>query len=461
MELIQVCQREMGLAPLAINAPIPRLAMPPKQSGPTLGGLTELIDAQVQALCMSALQEACVHRPYAAWSMRDIDAALFALRYHYVNGETTLCGESATAAQRQDDFQNVGRPLWEALRRAATRRAGTELGSKPLGDDSWHQRTQAAIFLAIGAARTESKTESFVALPPADGPMRIICRRPIAPSSDRHDKEEIERHRILEQPLPLAVMPRRVEIEAAHRRLLSEFPWAQDVLETVFDDLVGRAAVGASVLSMPPTLLVGHPGSGKSRLARRLAEELGLPRLDLCLGGSSDSKMLSGTSRGWGSSKPGDLATLLARHLSASAIVILDELDKAHDHQRDGVGIQSYLLGLVEPETAARHHDVFLKTECDFSGVLWLATANTLSGIASALLTRFRVLMLRQPGREHCEVIAQNVIADVADRWGVERAAMPELRDLLIPLDQLASARQVRLATETAVIHWARDLQRH
>ncbi|MDG0863215.1 AAA family ATPase [Pelomonas aquatica] len=152
---------------------------------------------------------------------------------------------------------------------------------------------------------------------------------------------------------------------------------------------------------------------------------------------------------------------MLTTHQSASAIVILDELDKAHDHQRDGVGIQSYLLGLVEPETATRHHDVFLKTGCDFSGVLWLATANRLSDIAPALRTRFRVLMLQQPSPDHLEVIARNAIADVADRWGVERQVLPDLGDLDLPLDRLGSARQVRLATEGAITRWARELQRH
>jgi hypothetical protein len=115
----------------------------------------------------------------------------------------------------------------------------------------------------------------------------------------------------------------------------------------------------------------------------------------------------------------------------------------------------------VEPETATRHHDVFLKTGCDFSGVLWLATANRLSDIAPALRTRFRVLMLQQPSPDHLEVIARNAIADVADRWGVERQVLPDLGDLDLPLDRLGSARQVRLATEGAITRWARELQRH
>ncbi|MBV8503835.1 MAG: AAA family ATPase [Paucibacter sp.] len=468
MELIHLCQREMGLTPTPIDNAIPRLA-PVSASGAGSkeidAGLADLIEMQALALCESALHQVSAARPFAEWSMRDIDAALFAIRYHYVNVGKTLFGESGSAQQRQEDFRGLGQPLWEALRQAAEARVEREFGSKLLGDSDWHQSAQAAVFFSIGPAAGASQGEitagGISAGVQRGGPRKVICRRPIAPSSDKHDKDEVERHRVLEQALPLAVMPARPQIEASLRRLQSEFPWAEDVLNTIFGELLGRAAVGAPVLNMPPTLLVGHPGSGKSRLARRLAEELGLPRLDLCLGGSSDSKMLGGTSRGWGASKPGDLATLLATHRAASAIVILDELDKAHDRQRDSVGIQAYLLGLLEPETAARHHDVFLKTECDFSGVLWLATANRLSGIAPALRSRFRVLMLRQPGAEHREVIARHAVADLASRWGVDRQVLPALHDLDLPLEQLASARQVRLATEEAVTHWARELQWH
>jgi hypothetical protein len=459
MELINLCQREMGQVPIAIDKVIPRLAATSTSSGyARLSdlGLGDLIDAQAFALCKRALRRMSERRHFSDWSITDVEAALFAIRYHYVNSGQTLLGELGTAQMRQEDFRDVGQPLWNALRDAVE-----SMGAQALGNRSWHQEAQAAVFLAIAAGKTDIKADGPAIAIPVSGPSKVICRRPIAHSTDKHDKEEVERHRILERALPLAVMPTRHELMASHRRLQSEFPWAGDVLEIIYGDLLGRAAVGASVLAMPPTLLVGHPGSGKSRLARRLAEELGPPRLDLCLGGSSDTKMLGGTSRGWGSSKPGDLATLLATRQSASAIVILDELDKAHDHLRDGVGIQAYLLGLVEPETAARHNDVFLKTECDFSSVLWLAAANRLGGIAPALLSRFRVLMLRQPGQEHFEGIAQSVVADVANCWGVDRQALPEIPALDLPLDRLSSARQVRLATEGAITRWARELQWH
>ncbi len=142
-------------------------------------------------------------------------------------------------------------------------------------------------------------------------------------------------------------------------------------------------------------------------------------------------------------------------------MIILDELDKADHGHGTGIGMQSYLLGLLEPETARRLMDAFLKTECDFSGVMWVATANTLSGIQDPLLSRLRVLMLRQPSVEHFRVIAENVLVDIANSWSLERGVFPALAELELPWDRLGSARQVRKATEAAVMQWARELQRH
>jgi hypothetical protein len=268
----------------------------------------------------------------------------------------------------------------------------------------------------------------------------VVCRQPIPAAAERADKEEIERHLVLGQPLPLKPMPSARALQDMQSRLAVQFPWARGVLETIFGELVGRSQLGVKALGMPPTLLVGPAGSGKSRMAKQIAVELDLPTLDVPLGGISDSKVLCGTSRGWGSGRPSDLATLMASRKVASIMVLLDEIDKAQDNHRDSGGIQSYLLGLLEPETACRHTDVYLKTECDFSGVLWLATANRLSTISGPLLSRLRVLQVGQPRKEHFTVIAENVIEELAKRWGLDRWVLPAVPELDLPLGQLSTA---------------------
>lgn len=441
------------------------------------GILRPWIAGHIEVICDMAVQKPTgTHSGVEGWSCHEDEYALLALRMSYciLGAPLWRSADDDEHVDLRQDFLDVGRTVWTGLEASLMRRPSKAVGRcMPLTEREWHQQAQQAVLRLIQEAGT-AKANSAAQAEPGRGieeprlqidsrpaPTLTICRRPIVKSSDRYDKEEIARHRVLEAPLPLTVMPVPADVQATRARLLGEFPWAESVLDAIFNELMGRAQLGVQVLGMPATLLVGAPGSGKSRLARRIAEELGIPRLDLALAGTSDTKVLGGTSRGWSNGKPNDLATLLATRESASAIVMLDEIDKAFDHQREGGGIQSYLLGLLEPETACRHVDVFLKTECDFSGVLWIATANRLSSIQAPLVSRLRVLMLGQPRPEHYPAIAENVLAEMAKRWGLDRQVLPLVQELELPFDRLISVRQVRIATEAAVTVWARDLQRH
>lgn len=431
------------------------------------GPMRSWVGSHVGVVCEMALKEFDKpDKPFAEWSGIDLEGALLALRMNYAIFRVALAPSRGNALDLEQDFLKVGTPLWRCMQNRVGRSLPFNGICDALRSSDWHMQAMRAVHQAV-CVPPASGARRGVSRHPAEEPVRtaggtlIVCRSPIVEASDRTDKEEIARHRILEKPLPLAGMPATAEVLAMQARLLTEFPWAGSVLAAIFDELMGRAQLGVQVLGMPPTLLVGPAGSGKSRLARRIADELGIPRLDLSLGGTSDTKVLGGTSRGWGCAKPSDLATLFAMRKSASAIVMLDEIDKAIDYHREGGGIQAYLLGLLEPETARRHVDVFLKTECDYSAVLWLATANRLSSIQVPLVSRLRVLMLGQPRAEHYPVIAENVLAEMAKRWSLERGILPSVDELELPLDQLTSARQVRVATEAAVTDWARDLRRH
>lgn len=455
-----------GFAFPMLDTPVPRF-----ESTSPSGRVLEDIHRHVRALCEKALLASAAARPFDEWICRDIDVCLLALRMNYCTFGCGVGTEPLGSTELIDDFRECGQPLWNALWEARANAGSRQRECKALADPSWHQDAQARVLLCLAPRAAAASRRDLAgvgcAVPVEDDSenvgalTRIVCRTPIPRSADRCDKEEIERHLVLEQPLPLAPMPTVRHLGGSLARLMDEFPWAGDVLDLIYADLIGRSALGCQVLGMQPTLLVGAPGSGKSRLARRIAQELDVPRLDLPLGGTSDSKVLSGTARGWSSGRPSDLATLMASRRSASAIGILDELDKAIDQHREGGGIQAYLLALFEPETATRHTDIFLKVESDFSGAMWLATANRLSSISPPLVSRMRVLRLDQPRFEHFPVIAENVLNEMANRWGVDRQVLPGLGELDVPLNRLCSARQVRVATEVAVTRWSRELRRH
>jgi hypothetical protein len=434
------------------------------------GEATTTVAIVVQQAVSTLLREQALGREgFASWDRRDIIAGLEALWLAYTYCECgTAESDKLSAEDLLRDWERCGAPLWQRLDDTC-RLMHASVGHGPYSDKA-HDAGRLSLAVSTAAvakadppfaSSSPYPSDSPVASPPADGLTHVVCRTPIPSSSDKQDKEEIARHRILETPLPVVPMPSLQSLESSRATLLAEFPWASATVEVIFDDLLGRANLGVRELTLPPTLLVGLPGAGKSRLARRIAEILDLARLDIALAGTSDTKIIGGTSRGWASGRPSDLASLLARRRTASAIVLLDEIDKASDSHRAGGGICAYLLGLLEPETAARHYDPFLKVECDYSRVAWLCTANALSSIPKPLQSRLRILVVPQPKAQHFAAVSGGVVAELEQRWQLPAGTLPPVGDLRIDWARLGSARQVRVATEASIGDWARSVVKH
>jgi hypothetical protein len=111
--------------------------------------------------------------------------------------------------------------------------------------------------------------------------------------------------------------------------------------------------------------------------------------------------------------------------------------------------------------THSRHYDNFLKTECDFSKVSWICTANTLSAISKPMQSRLRIVLVPQPRREDLPRVCAGVISELEKRWGVPTGTIPSVAELAFDMTRLTSARQARAATEAVVSLWARSVVRH
>lgn len=127
-----------------------------------------------------------------------------------------------------------------------------------------------------------------------------------------------------------------------------------------------------------PVLLLGPPGSGKSRLAQALAEAFGAPFLRVDRAGESDAREFLGTGAGWSSERPALPTRFLAEIDVANPVVFIDEIDKETVDSRNG-SVSRGLLPMLEPQTARTWRDPFLSVEDDLPQISWILAANDLT----------------------------------------------------------------------------------
>lgn len=206
--------------------------------------------------------------------------------------------------------------------------------------------------------------------------------------------------KLKQRPLPLSNMP---ELTGVRSRLVAEFPYAVAVIDKVLEGLSGRPNV-----YLRPTILLGAPGCGKTRFARRLAEELGLLYQLISCGGFSDSA-IGGTPRRWSSGEPSLPVMVVRLHECAGPLVILDEIEKIGTSRHNG-NVHDVLIGLFEPETSSRWHDPYLQAHCDLSHLSWLMTANSMEPIPAALRDRCRILRFPDPEADQLPLFAMRIL---------------------------------------------------
>ena len=136
----------------------------------------------------------------------------------------------------------------------------------------------------------------------------------------------------------------------------------------------------------PVLCFVGPPGVGKSSLAASIAEALGRRFADMSCNGMRQASDVCGEQRAWAGAQPGRIIRQLQSVGARNPVFVLDEIDKIGEVA--GVA----LLDALDPTRNKVFHDHYLEVPFDLSEVFFIATANVLGRIPTALRNRLEVI---------------------------------------------------------------------
>lgn len=251
-------------------------------------------------------------------------------------------------------------------------------------------------------------------------------------------KKEIKRFKSLSQNSSESA------VERAYIETLLELPWdkasvdnesmkrAEEILNR---DHYGLTKVKERILEFlavrcltqkgdsPILCLVGPPGTGKTSVAKSVAEALDKKYVRICLGGVRDEAEIRGHRKTYVGAMPGRLAAGLRQAGVKNPLMLLDEIDKvSNDYKGDTF---SALLEVLDGEQNVRFRDHYVEIPIDLSEVLFIATANTTETIPRPLLDRMEIIEVNSyTANEKFHIAKEHLLAKELQKNGLNKTML-------------------------------------
>ena len=280
-----------------------------------------------------------------------------------------------------------------------------------------------------------------------DRRVRCLHKARIAATGLSHlKKEERSRLEVLKGGVELAEICSEHRADELASELHAEFPWLAEATQKVWHAMRRSIREGWPGLRLPPLLLDGPPGIGKSVWARKLAALIDAPSMVFEASNESASFGLVGSQRGWSNAAPGRVLQTILQTQIGNPIVVVDEVEKAGSvlsSNGRSFDLSMSLLPLLEQATAGSWSCPFFEVRFDMSWIGWVLTSNNYRNLPEPLLSRCPPIRLSDPTLEH--------LIGFARLQGQKRSLSNPSVDAVTEAIQEMSHRQNRIDLRTVI----------